>query len=263
MRLQMDISKRLHSRGRTFDLRSCFSTGDRHVVLFGPSGSGKSLTLQALAGLLTPDEGSIMVDGATFFDSSRKVDMPARKRQVGYVFQDYALFPHLTVRRNVAFGLKGLGRSLSSQQRDDVEEMLSLLGLAEIAGNLPSEISGGQRQRTALARALVTRPRLLLLDEPFSALDEPLRMAMRREVLRILEYFDMPLVLVTHDPADVALFGSTVVMSRDGEVQETVTLAQLEARGSSLQAALSAWFERSAATSPLRAELVNPPSPDA
>ncbi|QJT11030.1 ABC transporter ATP-binding protein [Oceanidesulfovibrio marinus] len=242
MRLQLDIRKQLPSRGRVFELRSRFSTADRHVVLFGPSGSGKSLTLNALAGLLTPDSGTIAVDGVTFFDASRGVDLPARERHVGYVFQDYALFPHLSVRHNVAFGLKKLGRRLGKAHAGQVEEMLSLLGLAGIAGNMPAEISGGQRQRTALARALVTKPGLLLLDEPFSALDEPLRKAMRQEVLRILEYFDMPLVLVTHDPADVSMFGSTVVMAKDGRVEETVTLAELEARGASLQEALAAWF---------------------
>lgn len=242
MRLQLDIRKQLPSRGRVFELRSRFSTADRHVVLFGPSGSGKSLTLNALAGLLTPDSGVIAVDGVTFFDSAQGVDLPARERRVGYVFQDYALFPHLSVRRNVAFGLKKLGRRLTKEHSEQVEEMLSLLGLAGIAGNMPAEISGGQRQRSALARALVTKPGLLLLDEPFSALDEPLRKAMRQEVLRILEYFDMPLVLVTHDPADVAMFGSTVVMAKDGRVEETVTLAELNARGASLQEALAAWF---------------------
>ena len=143
MLFEIDISKTMCSGGREFVLRSRFATPDASLVLFGPSGSGKSLTLQAVAGLLTPDAGRIAVDGTVLFDSEAGVNLPPRQRRVGLVFQDYALFPHLSVRANVAFGLKRLGRSLTRAQQAEVDKAMELVGVRELAGNRPAEISGG------------------------------------------------------------------------------------------------------------------------
>ena len=218
MRISVDIQKSYCCGGREFHLNAQFAVSGNRVVLFGPSGSGKTLTLRALAGLLRPDTGSIRVDGREFFDATAGLFVPPRDRRIGYVFQDYALFPHLTVRQNVAFGLSPLWGRLSPEAAARVQEMLNLFGIANLADQRPARISGGQRQRVALARALANEPAALLLDEPFSALDIPLRQKVRAELAGILARLDIPLVMVTHDPADVAFFGGDVVRYGEGRV---------------------------------------------
>jgi molybdate transport system ATP-binding protein len=234
MKFDLDIMKSLKSGDHEFRLRSTFSTTDKALVLFGPSGSGKTLTLQAVAGLLTPDEGRITVDGHVLFDSAAGVNLPTRKRGVGYVFQDYALFPHMTVWNNVAFGLRTLMGKLSSEDKDRVDELLSIFGLDRRAKVFPSSLSGGQKQRTAMARALAPNPRILLLDEPFSALDQPLRLRMRMELTKVIETFDIPIVLVTHDADEVEAFAETVVVYHRGQVVGIHSAAEISARGESL-----------------------------
>jgi molybdate transport system ATP-binding protein len=217
-----DIEARVTAPGAEFRLQASFKATSKRVALFGPSGSGKSLTLMALAGLLTPQSGRIEVRGQTFFDATTGVNVPARKRKIGMVFQDYALFPHLTVRENVSFGLKPFIGSLSPRHDVRVDELLELCGLADLTHQRPTQISGGQRQRTALARALATEPDLLLLDEPFTALDQPLREKMRAELFAILERFDLPMVMVSHDLDDVDHFAQTLVAFGRGRVLDVV-----------------------------------------
>lgn len=218
MRITVDIRKSYHTATRDFHLHSAFATTDNRVVLFGPSGSGKTLTLRAIAGLMRPHAGSITLDGRVLYDAAAGVFVPPRERKIGYVFQDYALFPHLTVRQNVAFGLSPLFGRLSAELADRVASIMDLFGIAALADTRPTRISGGQRQRVALARALACEPRALLLDEPFSALDIPLRQRVRVELAGILARLDIPLIMVTHDPADVAFFGGDVVRYAEGKV---------------------------------------------
>lgn len=227
MFFQIDIEKRLSTNGRHFTLSSSFTAEGTRLALFGPSGSGKTLTLLALAGLLRPDRGRIAIGGRVLFDSEQGLWIAPRKRRVGIVFQDYALFPHLTVRHNVAFGLKRLLRPLSRQAAQRVDKVLELFGLAELAGSLPGDISGGQRQRTALARAVMPEPELLLLDEPFSALDQPLRARMRHETRRLLDNLGIPVVLVTHDPEDVQALAEIVAVYEQGRVPRVVGLMDM------------------------------------
>jgi len=234
MFFQVDIEKSLSTSGRHFTLRSSFTAESTRLALFGPSGSGKTLTLLALAGLLRPDRGRLEVGGRVLFDSGLKLHVPPRKRRVGIVFQDYALFPHLTVRQNVAFGLKRLLRPLPRQAGQEVDAILDLFGLGDLASSLPGEISGGQRQRTALARAVVPGPELLLLDEPFSALDQPLRARMRQETRRLLDHFRIPSVLVTHDPEDVEALADSVAVYNQGQVGDLLQTSDLLDSGKSL-----------------------------
>ncbi len=222
MKLAVDIARRLQGNGRSFDLHARFECHKDVTVVFGPSGSGKSLTLQAVAGLMRPDAGSVRLGDRVLFDSAAGVDLPARLRRVAYVFQDYALFPHLTVARNVAFPLqRWWERSLSPGVRDEVFAMLEVFEIAHLANDYPSRLSGGQRQRVALARAMVGRPDLLLLDEPFSALDPLLRERMRHELLALRERFGVPLLVITHDPDDVATLADDIIVFRDGHVTAT------------------------------------------
>lgn len=223
--LDVRIRKRLatgRSREDTFFLDVSLRCSTRRLVLFGHSGSGKTLTLQALAGLIRPDEGHIKVGERLLYASDEGVDIPARRRHLGYVFQDYALFPHLTVRGNVEFGLGAERRTLfgrpTPEARKDVERLLERFEVGHLAERYPREISGGQRQRVALARALVAEPCMLLLDEPFAALDPLLRIRMRREIRALLDEWDIPLVLITHDPADVDAFADALAVYRGGSV---------------------------------------------
>ncbi len=231
MKIEVEIRMRLSSRSRSFELAVSFSSQDDVTVLSGPSGAGKSMTLRAIAGLISPDAGKIRMGGRLLFDSKQGVNLPARKRNVGYLFQDYALFPHLTVRENIGFGLRHgwLGR-LRDKDKKSVEELLDVFELGMESESLPCDLSGGQRQRTALARALIRRPDLLLLDEPFSALDPLLRAKMRSELLKIRSHFRLPVILVTHDSADVDALADTLVLLDKGHVRAVHPLHRSEVR---------------------------------
>ena len=219
MSVDIAIRKALRDDDRHFDLDVAFASDARRIVMFGPSGAGKSLTLRAVAGLLMPDAGHVRVDGRALYDAAAGIAVPPRDRGVAYVFQDYALFPHLTVAQNIGFSLKRGWFNPARHARDSrVAHLLDLFELGAVAGSYPARISGGQRQRVALARALVAEPRLVLLDEPFAALDPALRGRMRAELLALQQRLDLQLLVITHDPADVeALHGHTIEI-RDGHV---------------------------------------------
>lgn len=206
--LDIALQLALQAPGRQFRLDLAFRSDSQRTALLGPSGAGKSVTLQAVAGLLPQARGHVRIAGTPLMDSATGLDLPARERGIGYVFQDYALFPHLTVRDNVAFGVRGLDREQTARQ---VQAMLERFQLDSLAGAWPRHLSGGQRQRVALARALAAQPRLLLLDEPLSALDSELRGRLRDELARLIEEIGIPVLLVTHDSEDVRRLAQTVV----------------------------------------------------
>ena len=219
MRLDVNIRRVMADPQRPFSLELAFRSDRSRVVLFGPSGSGKSLTLRAIAGLMRPDAGHISVRGRTLFDDFRGVDVPARERRIGYVFQDYALFPHLTVAQNVAFGLtSGLRQPSRRKVPEAAQRWLDAFELEGLANRYPAQISGGQQQRVALARALAPQPELLLLDEPFAALDPPLRGRLRDELVALQSRLDVQMLVITHDPADVEALGQHVLEIREGRL---------------------------------------------
>ncbi len=191
-------------------------TADRAVTaLYGPSGAGKTLTLLCLVGLLRPDRGWIRLNGRTLYDAAAGVHVPPHQRRVGLVFQEYALFPHLTVAANLAYGLRGLPRA---EVRERVEAMLRLLRLEGFGGRYPGELSGGQRQRVALGRGLIVQPELLLLDEPFSALDQMERERLRDDVLDLLRGFGGTTVLVTHSLQEAYLMARQIAVIDGGRI---------------------------------------------
>ena len=195
-----------------FSYEANLSASGEILVLFGHSGAGKSVTLQMAAGLLRPDAGRIVIDGRCVFDSASRINVPPQERGVGYVVQDLALFDHLTVRQNISFGLP---RGASPAR---VDELLGMLGITPLAGRKPRTLSGGQQQRVALARALARDGRLLLLDEPFSALDESLRSALRRELLRLRRELGLTIVFVTHDLREAHLLADQLAVFDDGKL---------------------------------------------
>lgn len=212
---------RIHKRLPGFELNVDLVHGDGEITaLFGPSGAGKSLTLQCTAGLVRPDAGRIVLCGDVAFDVAAGIDRPPQARRVGYVFQDYALFPHLTVAQNVAYGL---GRQPRSEARTIIDSMLTLVRLENLASRWPRELSGGQQQRVALARALATRPRLLLLDEPFSALDEPTRVELRRDLRALQRQLRIPTLLVTHDLAEAYTLADRIAVMAAGRILQVGT----------------------------------------
>lgn len=191
-------------------------TTDRGVTaLYGPSGAGKSLTLLCLVGLRRPERGWIRLSGRTLFDATAGIHVPPHLRRVGLVFQEYALFPHLTVAGNLAYGLRNLSRH---EVRERVEAMLRLLRLEPFGNRHPGELSGGQRQRVALGRGLIIQPELLLLDEPFSALDQMERERLRAEVLELLQGFGGTTVLVTHNLQEAYLMARQVAVIDGGRI---------------------------------------------
>jgi molybdate transport system ATP-binding protein len=228
MLLDLDIRRKLSAGTQTFQLDVRLKTDSQRIVILGPSGSGKSLTLKAIAGLLRPDSGHIRIDGHELFDAARGVDLAPQGRELAYVFQDYALFPHLTVRQNIAFPLlKGWFNPRRRQRHAQADYWCDAFQLGQVADQYPHELSGGQKQRTALARALVTQPRALLLDEPFAALDPGLRALMRSELKDLQHRLQVPMVLITHDPEDAAVFGDHVVNLRDGRIEAAPPIDRL------------------------------------
>jgi molybdate transport system ATP-binding protein len=209
--LEVAVRKRLDG----FQLEVAFTADTGLVVIFGPSGAGKSLTLQAIAGTFAPDTGRIVINSQTVYDSTRQINLPPQVRQVGYVPQHYALFPHLTAKENISFGLLHLSRR---EQEQRVNELLELFALRGLERRHPRELSGGQQQRVALARALAVQPRLLLLDEPFAALDAPLRGALRQELAQVQARWGITMLIVTHDLADAFALGQRVVVYDRGRV---------------------------------------------
>lgn len=221
MSFAVDIEKSVGGKARRFTLKASFSTQAQRTVIYGPSGAGKSMLLQILAGLITPDYGRVVFGDEVIFDSRENIHVPARARRFGYLFQDYALFPQLSVRQNVAFALRDGWRNPSVDVKEaQVERWLESFELERVAHQRPHELSGGQRQRTALARALVNQPRALLLDEPFAALDPELRARMRHEMDLLLNEVGVPMVMITHDPEDLAWFGAASIHLRDGAISD-------------------------------------------
>lgn len=187
------------------------------MVLLGESGAGKTTTLQLLAGLTYPQRGSIALDGQIYFDHATGIKCPPQERATGYVFQDYILFPHLSVFENIAFGLRAQ-RLASTTITQRVDEVLERLALTEFAQRRPHQLSGGQQQRVAIARALVLRPRLLLLDEPLAALDVQTRRDVRQELRQILQDLTITTVMVTHQYVEALLFGQQILVLDQGQV---------------------------------------------
>jgi molybdate transport system permease protein len=208
MSLEVAIEKQV-SR---FRLAVEFTADGAPLGLLGPSGSGKTMTLRAIAGLETPDRGRIVLHGRVLFDSARGVNVPARERKIGLLFQSYALFPHLTVAENIAFGLHPLPESERARR---VAQQLSAAHLDDLANRYPASLSGGEQQRVALARALAVEPEALLLDEPFSALDTHLRSALERQLRETLETYRGSTLFVSHNLEEAyRVCGELVVLER-------------------------------------------------
>ena len=216
MALHVDLAHPL----RSFALELTLEVGAETFALVGPSGAGKSSVLRAIAGLLRPERGRVVLGSETWLDSARRVDLPPERRSVGLVFQDYALFPHLSVRRNVEFG---------SDDRTRVQELLERFRIDDLADARPAEISGGERQRVAVARALARRPRVLLLDEPLSALDTHTRATVRGELRELLAGLELPVIVVTHDFEDAATLADRVGALVDGRLRQVGSPAELVA----------------------------------
>lgn len=212
MSIYVDIEKNYG----TFHLSVRLDAGDETLALLGASGSGKSLTLKCIAGVERPDRGRIVVDGVTLFDSERRIDLSPQERRTGLVFQNYALFPHMTVLENIRAGAR---REPDAQKRaDNVDRIVERFGLGGLAGHTPAMLSGGQQQRVALARILVSEPRILLLDEPFSALDGHLRHRMEDELKQVIESFGKTVVLVSHNRREVFRLSDRIAVLEEGRV---------------------------------------------
>ncbi|MBM3803688.1 MAG: molybdenum ABC transporter ATP-binding protein [Acidimicrobiia bacterium] len=212
VRLQKTLESTSHA---PFKLDVRFETGPGILILFGSSGAGKSVTLQSIAGLQTPDQGCIRAGGEVLFDSSRQVNLPVRQRRLGYVFQNLALFPHLNARQNVAYGLAQLD---GAERGRRVDGILAKLQIAHLATRTPQTLSGGEQQRVALARALVTQPRMLLLDEPLSALDLPIKHSIVADLQRINQELRIPILYVTHDRSEALSLGERLLLLEAGRI---------------------------------------------
>ena len=211
--IQAHISKQLHGANGDFQLDASFHIAEgEFVALFGASGVGKTTLLRCLAGLELPEQGNIVVSGETWLDIATRINLQSQQRRVGYMFQDYALFPNMSVRGNLEFALR------KGADQKCVNELLELMALGELQHRKPDSLSGGQKQRVALARALASEPRLLLLDEPFSALDAEMRSRLHDEILRLQKHFGITTVIVSHDVSEVCKLTSRVLMMEVGRI---------------------------------------------
>ncbi|MCE5193862.1 MAG: ATP-binding cassette domain-containing protein [Nitrospiraceae bacterium] len=213
----MRVKIRLQKKINDFFLDVEWQIGNELAVLFGFSGAGKSMTLQLIAGLMKPDKGNISLDDIIYFDSSSGINFRPHKRPFGYVFQDLALFPHMTVLDNIIYGAVDLPKN---EKLDKAHEMIRAFKLTGLENRYPSEISGGQKQRVAFARSLIRRPKMLLLDEPFSALDRPLRLEMRNFLREIRDNFSIPVFLVTHDFEEADMIADKIIIYEHGRIAQ-------------------------------------------
>jgi len=224
--IQASINKRLHGANGEFQLEVNLEIAEgEFVALFGPSGVGKTTLLRCLAGLEQPEQGGLIVNGETWLDTAAGINLLPQQRRVGYMFQDYALFPNMTVRGNLEFAL----RKGASKKR--VEELLALMELGELQHRKPDTLSGGQKQRVALARALASAPRLLLLDEPFSALDAEIRSRLHDEVLRLQRQFGLTAIIVSHDVGEVYKLARRVMVLEAGRIKTQGVPAEVFSAG--------------------------------
>ncbi|WP_188455420.1 ATP-binding cassette domain-containing protein [Virgibacillus oceani] len=204
--LELAITKKL----KNFSIDTAFNVAEEIVVLFGPSGAGKTTILNCIAGLTNPDEGRITLNNRRLYLSKEK-PIPVQKRNIGYLFQDYALFPHMTVKKNIDYGMK---------DKALVHKLISVIGIEHILDRYPQQISGGEKQRVALIRALATEPEALLLDEPFSSLDDKTREECQRELLRLHSIWKIPIIMVTHDYKEAEMLGNRILLIRQGKLEK-------------------------------------------
>lgn len=245
MALYVDIEKRLGS----FDLKMKFEMGNEVLALLGASGSGKSMTLKCIAGIERPDKGRIVLDDHVLFDSAQHINLKPQKRHVGYLFQQYALFPNMNVYQNIACGIKGAVKRNGSNNRNGsnhsdkermIKDIIDMMHLNGLEDKRPRQISGGEQQRVALARILVNSPDALLLDEPFSALDASLRKNLVRETYKLMKDYGKSVIFVTHDQKEafrlsesVALLDAGMItrMGKRDEIFEKVMIENFRIRG--------------------------------
>lgn len=203
----------------TFELQVDMTLQDQILAIVGPSGAGKTTLLQCVAGLQTPTYGEIMIGKKLVFSREQKINLPARERRIGYVFQDYALFPHMTVEKNILYGQKK--KDHASKRNLGIDNILEALKIKHLRSRYPREISGGEKQRVALARALMTEPELMLLDEPLSALDQDTRGILQQELLKVQKEWRIPFILVTHDLYEAEILGDQILRIDQGK-QEVI-----------------------------------------
>lgn len=211
--IEVDVARRIHAADGPVRLRVAFKTdGEEIVTLFGPSGCGKTTVLRMIAGLTPPEEGRVCVDGEVWFDSRQGIDWPVWRRSVGFVFQHYRLFPHMTVEENLRFALR------SSNDAGMIEELLRITRLTDLRKKKPDCLSGGQRQRVAVVRAFLRRPKVFLFDEPLSALDIPTRLKIQEDLVRLQRRFARPMIFVSHDMSEVFRVSHRILWLNDGRI---------------------------------------------
>ncbi|CAM2858340.1 ATP-binding cassette domain-containing protein [Helicobacter burdigaliensis] len=220
--IKLNFTKSLHSVDGEINLNlNCELNSQELITLFGKSGAGKTTILRILAGLVEPDSGSIEVNNEVWFDKKRGINLPPQKRQIGFVFQDYALFPNMNIEQNLSYALPKNG------DKKIIEEILEITELEKLRKLKPSLLSGGQQQRVALARALVRKPKILLLDEPFSALDRELSFKLQEELLKLHKHFNLSTFLVSHNFSEVFYLSSYVLWLKKGEAFKSGTPSEV------------------------------------
>jgi molybdate transport system ATP-binding protein len=216
--IEIDIHKKLHGVDGLMDLQICTSVKKNQLVtLYGASGTGKTTTLRMLAGLTNPDSGTIKVNNNRWFDAEQKINLKPQRRKVGFVFQDFALFPNMTVHENLKFGL------LKGQPIKLLEELIEITELGTLQQRKPHTLSGGQKQRVALSRALVQQPDILLLDEPLSALDDEMRFKLQDYILQVHKHFQLTTILVSHNLSEIFKLSDKVIVLQKGKIQKEGT----------------------------------------
>ncbi|MGM0471107.1 MAG: ATP-binding cassette domain-containing protein [Bacillota bacterium] len=220
MSLEVKITKKLEY----FTLEQQFIVDDEIIILFGPSGAGKSTILNCIAGLQQPDKGEIKLNDKLLFSTTEQIELPPFKRNIGYIFQEYALFPHLTVKENVRYSLDSNCKS-GQNYRFSIKEVLDMCRITHLQARYPQQLSGGERQRVALARALMSEPEVLLLDEPLSALDYDLRSHLQEEIRDLQQTWEIPFIYVTHNPKEAEFLGDRILEIKDGSLDKIETVS--------------------------------------